>query len=92
MFLTSSGGGAPLMYNSSRHLNPLGSPQTRNSTKGRGGGAHPGLDSFPTSHAECSAIVEVSALPMALFSITMITQTAVIPGYYSQGPAGQTVH
>ena len=55
------------------HLNPLGSPQTCDSTKGRGEGAHPGLDSFPTSHAECSVIVEVSALPMALFSFTMIT-------------------
>jgi hypothetical protein len=45
-------------------VNPSGSPRD----SAEEGGAHPGLDSFPTSHTECSVLIEVSALPMALFS------------------------
>ena len=57
--------------------------------------AHPGLDSFPTSHTKGSAplvVLEVPMLPIELFSSPMITQAAVFQGYYSKGPAGQTVH
>ena len=38
------------------------------------------------------AVLEASTLPAVLFSSPVITQTAVFPGYYSRGPAGQTVH
>ena len=57
--------------------------------------AHPGLDSFPTSLTEESApsvVIEVPMLPTVLFSSPMITQVAVFQGYYSKGPASQTVH